>query len=103
MADQPRDVVRPLAQRRQHEREHVQPVVEVLAEAAVGHHPGQVAVGGRDHPHVDLDRLRAAEALELLLLQDAEQLGLQLRGDVADLVEEERPLVRPARSGRPSG
>ena len=37
--------------------------------------------------------LRAAEALELLLLQHAEQLGLQLRRDVADLVEEQRPLV----------
>ena len=38
--------------------------------------------------------LRAAQALELLLLQHAEQLGLQLRRDVADLVEEQRPLVR---------
>ena len=38
---------RPLAQGRQHQREDVQPVVEVLAEAAVGDHPGQVAVGGR--------------------------------------------------------
>ena len=49
---------------------------------------------GRHQPHVHLDRLRAAEALELLLLQHAQQLGLQLRGDVADLVEEQRPLVR---------
>ena len=37
--------------------------------------------------------LRAAEPLELLLLQHAEQLGLQLQRDVADLVEEQRPLV----------
>ena len=93
VADQPRDVVRPLPQRRQHEREDVQPVVEVLAEAAVGDHPRQVAVRGRHQPHVHLDRLRAAEALELLLLQHAEQLGLQLQRDVADLVEEQRPLV----------
>ena len=44
MADQPRDVVAALAQRRQHEREHVQAVVEVAAEAAVGDHLRQVAV-----------------------------------------------------------
>src|SRR5262249_24795471 len=31
--------------------------------------------------------------LELLLLQDAEQLGLQLQRDVADFVQEERSLV----------
>ena len=43
--------------------------------------------------HVHLDGLRAAQALELLLLQHAEQLGLQLRRDVADLVEEQRPPV----------
>ena len=49
---------------------------------------------GRHQPHVHLDRLGAAQALELLFLQHAEQLGLQLRGDVADLVEEQRPLVR---------
>ena len=103
MADQPRDVVTAFSQRRQHDREDVQAVVEVFAEAAVGDHSRQVAVRGRHQAHVHLDRLRAAQALELLLLQHAEQLGLQLRRDVADLVEEQRPLVRPARSGRPSG
>ena len=36
MADQQRDVVAALAQRRQHDREDVQAVVEVAAEAAVG-------------------------------------------------------------------
>ena len=94
MAHQSRDVVRTIPQGRQHHREYIQPVVEVVAEAAVGNHLRQVAVRGRNQPHIDLDRLRAAQALELLFLQHAEQLGLQLRGDVADLVEEQRPLVR---------
>src|SRR5207244_10160029 len=39
------------------------------------------------------DRPRAAQALELLLLQDAQQLGLQLRRDVADFIKEQRALV----------
>src|SRR5262249_5141577 len=35
-----------------------------------------------------------ADALEHLLLEDAQQLGLQLERQVADLVEEERAAVR---------
>ena len=41
-----------------------------------------------------------AQPLELLLLQHAEQLGLQLRRDVADLVEEQVPWC--ASSKRPT-
>src|SRR5208283_2205650 len=93
MADQRRDVVAALAQGRQHQWEHVQAVVEVTAEAAVGDHRSQVAVRGRYQAHVHADRLGAAQTLELLFLQHAEQLGLQLWGNVADLVEEQRPVV----------
>ena len=37
----------------------------------------EVAVGGGDHAHVDADVGQAADALERLLLEDAQQLGLQ--------------------------
>src|SRR5262249_15717630 len=49
--------------------------------------------GGGHQTHVHLDRPGPAQTLELLLLQDAEQFGLQLQRDVADLVEEQRPVV----------
>jgi hypothetical protein len=88
MAHQTRDVLRAIAQGRQHEREDVQAVVEVTAEAAVSDHLGQVAVGGRHQAHVHPKRLGAAQALELLLLEHAKQPGLQLEWNVADLVEE---------------
>src|SRR5262249_6383511 len=45
-------------------------------------------------PHVDSMRLRAAEALELLLLKHAQQFRLQREGNIADFVEEQRALVR---------
>src|SRR5262249_47601904 len=93
MADEPGDVVAALAQGGQAEGEHVEAVIEVAAELAIGDHRRQVAVSGRHQADIDSNGPGAAEALELLLLQDAEQLGLQLRGDVADLVEEQRPLV----------
>src|SRR6516162_9186835 len=47
---------------------------------SAGSNPGpgrQVAVRGRDQPHVGPDRLAAAEALERLLLQQAQDLCLR--------------------------
>src|SRR5438874_2671370 len=91
--DQERQVLDPLAQRRQQDRDDVQPVVEVLAEAARFHLGLEVLVGGREDAHVDLERAVAADPLELALLQDAQDLGLRLRLHVADLVEKECPAV----------
>ncbi len=58
------------------------------------HHVRQVAVRGGDHTDVHAERPRAAEALELVLLQHAEDLGLRVRAHVADFVQEQRAAVR---------
>src|SRR5689334_2992503 len=55
---------------------------------------GEVAVGGRDDAHVHFDRRRAAHALEFLLLEDAQQLGLQVEAHLGDFVEEKRTAFR---------
>src|SRR5262249_24062993 len=83
-------VVAALAQRRQVDGEDVQPVVQVWPELPLLRPRLEVAVGGGDQPHVGADRLVAADALERLLLQDAQQLGLQRQRHVADLVQEQR-------------
>ena len=93
MLHQQRDVVLAVAQRRQLDRDDVQPVEQVLAELAFLHHLAQVDVGRGDDPDVDLDRLHAAEAREVALLDHAQQLRLRLERDVADLVEEDAALV----------
>ena len=90
MAHQVRDVLRPLAQRRHRDRKDVQAVEQVLAETALLHVVDQVAVGGRDDAHVDLDRLARADRLDLALLDRAQQLDLRGRRQLADLVEEQR-------------
>src|SRR2546426_2234024 len=87
------DVLVTLAERWHTDRDDVEPVVEVLAEAPLSHHLGQVLVRGGDDAHVDLDGVRAAEALELTLLEHAKDLGLGHRREVGDLVEEERAPV----------
>ena len=100
---QHRDVDLPLAQRRQADRERVDAVVEVFAEPAVADELLERAVGRRNQPEVDRDRLVAAEALEAALLEDAQQLGLGDQRHVADFVEEQRAVVRPARGARACG
>jgi len=44
--------------------------------------------------NVDLHRLFAAHALNLVLLQHAQQLGLHVGADLTQLVEEDRAAVR---------
>ena len=45
----------------------------------------------------------AADALELALLEDAEELGLGLQGQLADLVEEEGAAVGQLEAADPPG
>src|SRR5690606_35621472 len=91
--DEGGQVLEPLAQRRQVDRDDVEAVVEVLAELAVADQLFEVAVGGGDQAHVDAEGLDAADALELRLLDRAQQLDLDLLRDLADLVEEEGAAV----------
>ena len=72
---------------------HVEPVEEVLAEAARRDLGLEVARGGGEHAHVDPPRLRVAERPHLLLLEHAQELHLQRGGQLAHLVEEERAAV----------
>jgi hypothetical protein len=90
---QRRQVRGALTQRRQPDRHHRQPVVQVDAELAALHRRLEVVAGGRDHPHVHLDHPVRAHRLELLLLQHPQQLGLQRQRHVADLVEQQRAAI----------
>ena len=74
-------------------REDVEAVEQILTQRAVRDRRLHVLVGRRDQPDVDLERLGAAEALELPLLQHPQQLDLRREVDVADLVEQQRPAV----------
>src|SRR5437870_2643428 len=87
------DVLRPLTEGRYRDREDVQAVVQIVTEAAPFDHPGEVAVRGGDQTDVDVDRPCPAETLELVFLQHAQELRLQLERDLAHLVQEERATV----------
>ncbi len=80
---------RAIPQGRQPDLEDLEPVVEVLAEAAVEDGGPQVTIGGGHDAHVRGQDAGAAEALELLLLQDAQELRLRGQAHFPDLVEEQ--------------
>ena len=59
----------PVAERRNEDREHVQPVEQIFPEGAGGNRAFHVLVGRGNEAHVDLDRLGAAQPFEFALLQ----------------------------------
>ena len=71
----------------------VEPVVEVLAEAARADLVLEDAVGRGDDADVDLLGLAVADAEDDALLQRAQELDLEVQRQLADLVEEERAPV----------
>ena len=88
------DLRRPLAQRRDLDRDAVEAEVEIAPERALVDRGFQVTVGGGQHANVDRARLRAAEPEHLPLLQHAQQLDLDRDRHLADLVEEEGAALR---------
>src|SRR5262249_25982290 len=86
---QQRQIVAPLAQRRQLGRKNAQTVEQILAKATARDQRLQVSVRGGEQAHVGLNRLIPAQPLETLLLQRAQELALGERGHVTDLIEEQ--------------
>jgi hypothetical protein len=73
--------------------DHVDAIVEILAELTGRDGLAQVAVGGGHQAQVDVDQRGAAHAADLVLLQRAQQLDLEADGHLADLVQEQRAPV----------
>ena len=88
MRDQGRDVFLPIAQRGQPEVHHVEPVEQIAAERSLFHFLRQVAIGGGDDAEVRAAMSERTHRAELLLLQDAQELGLKVERQLADLVKE---------------
>jgi hypothetical protein len=88
-----RDVLAPLPERRDLHAHDVEAVEQVLAEAPGGGLGLEVPGRRRQHAHVHPAGLRLADGADLLLLEHAQQLGLERQRQLADLVEEQRAAV----------
>ena len=89
------DVSRSLAQRRQMDRHHVEPIEQILAELPLADRGGEVAMGRGEEPRVDPNR-PAADRSDAALLDRSQDLRLHRRIHVADLVEKQRSTIRIA-------
>src|SRR5437016_5657698 len=102
VAHEKRDVLGPLAKGREIDRKNVQPVVQVGAKLSRLDQLLERTVRRGDDPDVAPDRLRAADPLELLLLEHAQELRLEVERQVTDLVEEQGAAVRELETADPS-
>src|ERR1022692_4347117 len=87
------NVLAAFAQRRHAKGNDVEAVIEILAKVMRGDIGVEVAIGRGDYSRIDVNRALAADALEVLILQEAQKLGLQGRRQVGNLVEENAPAV----------
>ncbi len=88
------NILAPLGEPRHADRHDRQPMIKILAEFAGGDVGLDVAAGRGDDAHVDRDLGAAADALEGLIDQHAQNLVLRLARHVGDLVDEQRAAVR---------
>src|SRR5258706_3248958 len=94
MSRQGNDVFAPLRERRENERDDVEAIVKVLAEAPGFHLDVEVTVRGGNDPYVHRRPLSCTDRTHLAVLQYPQELGLQSKGHIADLIQEQRPSVR---------
>ena len=89
-AELARRVPEPLGEGRRDQEVGAEAVVEVLPEAAGGERLAEIPVRGGDELPPECPVGRVAQALERPRLEDAQELHLDRRVDLADLVEEDR-------------
>src|SRR2546425_2272804 len=90
---QGRDVVFPLAQRRQLDRHDIDAVEQVLTKPSGADFCFEIARRGGENARVHAARLLIADPADLTLLQHAQQLRLQTERQFADFVQEDRTAI----------
>jgi hypothetical protein len=78
---------------RDKDRRSAHAVVEIVAKLARSDHRVQVAIGRDDQTEINLVAMRRSDRLNLVRLDRAQQLGLELERQFADLVKEQRASV----------
>src|SRR5690349_16695958 len=93
MAGQWQNVLSPLAQRRYVQFDYVQSIEQIFPETPFPDFLFQVAVAGRENAGIGVNLCVRTDALKAAILRNAQQLGLELRGHLANLIEENRPAI----------
>src|SRR2546423_172445 len=101
MLREERDVIRSLAERWQANRDHFEPIEEVLAELRLCNHPIDVPAGRRQDPDIHLLILIPPHRGEGESLQHSQYLGLKPRVEAANFVDEQRAPARLLEAAAP--
>ena len=88
-ADEARDLLAPLAERRHRDHDDVDPVVEVFPKCAGRRQGPELAAGGGDEADVGLDGLAAPGPEEPAVLEGVDELALEGQRNISDLFEEQ--------------
>src|SRR5262252_10434835 len=83
------DIAGTVAQRRQPDLEHLQPVVEILAKVASQHGLTKVAIRRSQHPYVGGQPAYPTQPLKFPFLQNSEELRLCGQAQFGDFVEKQ--------------
>src|SRR4051812_48658890 len=103
MLCQQRQVVFPLAQRWQLNRDDVQAIKEVFAQDAIEDSFFRVLVRRGEKSHVNWNLLRAAESSDGAFLKHAQKFRLKKRRHLCYLVQQKRSAIGQLETSLPSG
>src|SRR6266496_728535 len=96
-----RNILFPIAQRRQFDWKNVEPVVKITAKAAVCDSRLQITIRRRDNANISAQNFRAAYAFKLAFLQNAQQCDLRLHWQISYFVEKNRAALGQFESTEP--
>jgi hypothetical protein len=99
---QHRNILPPGPERWQANGKYIQAVVKVGSEPARLHFLIQVAIGGGDDPHINVDGILATYSFNLPFLQSAKQLNLQFQRQLTYFIQEKGAIVRLFEFAQPS-
>ena len=97
---QHRNIVRPLAERRDPEIHDIQTIIEILAQLALCHQLLRRLIDRRNDTSLHRDILRSADAADIVFLQNAQQLALQIVRHRTDLIQQQGTPARLLKQSR---
>ena len=92
--DEVRNIVAAIAQRRKRDADHVDAIEKIGAKSAGLDFLLQIAIGRADHARVHALFFMVADAREMAVLQNVQQLRLQAPVELGDFVQEQRAALR---------
>src|SRR5215467_1857985 len=94
MLHQPRQVIEPLAQRRDIDFKYVESIKQIVTKTTRFNFGFEIPVAGSEDPHINFYWGRGAHWQNGLLLQNAQQFGLEAQRHFPNLIQENRSATR---------